>query len=207
MTKDHLTPEEKLLRLIRKDNRGTVPPAEKPITVHRALPPGHNNPCVPFLPSLFNSIHSLTLQRILYSACALSTLYLFIVLLSSLLPYRPIQAPTIKHTATEYLVNPTEKVHSLEHYLATIRGKPLFASTVFANPVSRQGVSDIPSLKNINLIGIITGDSPQAIIEDKQNQKTYYVNKGGFINDFQIEDIVKVKVILNYKGQKFDLYL
>jgi type II secretory pathway component PulC len=206
MTKDHLSPEEKLLRLIRKDHRGAVPTPENHIPISQALPPRQNTHSVPFLP-LCNAIHSIPLHRILYSACALSTLYLLIVLLSASLPYHPMQAPAIKHTATEYLADPAEKGNSLEHYLSMIRGKTLFASTAFVNSGNRQAASDIPSLKDINLIGIITGDSPQAIIEDKQNQKTYYVNKGGFINDFQIDDIVKGKVILKYKGQKFDLYL
>jgi hypothetical protein len=62
-------------------------------------------------------------------------------------------------------------------------------------------------VKDITLVGIISGANPQAIVEDKKAQKTYYVNKGQAIGEFQVEEILEGKIILNYNGEKYELYL
>jgi type II secretory pathway component PulC len=60
-------------------------------------------------------------------------------------------------------------------------------------------------MKEINLLGVISGANPQAVIEDKKSGKTYYVTEGQMIGDFQVEEIGYGKIILNYNGQKFEL--
>lgn len=62
-------------------------------------------------------------------------------------------------------------------------------------------------LKNLSLIGIVSGETPQAIIEDKKNQKTYFLNKGQTVNQMTLEDILSDRVILNFEGEKFELAL
>lgn len=62
-------------------------------------------------------------------------------------------------------------------------------------------------IKNLSLVGIVSGQIPQAAIEDKQNLKTYYVTEGQYIQGVHIKDIQDTKVILKYKEQRFDLYL
>ncbi|PIU41209.1 MAG: hypothetical protein COS99_06655 [Candidatus Omnitrophica bacterium CG07_land_8_20_14_0_80_42_15] len=59
--------------------------------------------------------------------------------------------------------------------------------------------------ENLSLIGIIEGDKLQAAIEDKKGNKTHFVYKGDSLNDVSVEDILENKVILNYKGEKFEL--
>ena len=61
--------------------------------------------------------------------------------------------------------------------------------------------------EQIGLVGIIAGDNPQAIIEDKKAQKTYYLNKGQSFNGYVVEDISKDKVMLDYDGKKISLFL
>lgn len=57
------------------------------------------------------------------------------------------------------------------------------------------------------LAGIISGDNPQAIIEDKKTKNTYFLNKGQNLGNFKIEEILEGKVILELKGQRFELSL
>lgn len=67
---------------------------------------------------------------------------------------------------------------------------------------------DIPReeiLKNLNLLGIITGDNNQAIIEDKTLKKTFFLYKGDSLGDLTIYDIKDSVVILEYKGEKVEL--
>ena len=61
--------------------------------------------------------------------------------------------------------------------------------------------------ESLGLIGIITGEKLQAAIEDRKTKKTYFVYKGEHINDILVEDVLENKVILNYKGETFELML
>lgn len=62
-------------------------------------------------------------------------------------------------------------------------------------------------LGNYSLLGIVNDFKPQAIIEDKNSKKTYFLNKGQFINNIKIEDIKDGKVILKSQNQTFELGL
>ena len=62
-------------------------------------------------------------------------------------------------------------------------------------------------LKSYSLSGVITGENPQAIIEDSASKKTYFLNKGQYLGDFKIDDIIEGKVILELRGQRFELSL
>ena len=61
--------------------------------------------------------------------------------------------------------------------------------------------------KDLNLLGIVTGKNPQAIIEDKKEGKTHFVNKGDSIGVLRVEEIREDRVILNYQGEQLDLTL
>ena len=68
-----------------------------------------------------------------------------------------------------------------------------------------------PKLEDIkgqlNLIGIMGGERPQAIIENKKSQKTYFLYKGESFDDITVKDIFENKVVLDYKDQPFELVL
>ena len=68
-------------------------------------------------------------------------------------------------------------------------------------------VSPLELLSNYYLAGVVSGQSPQAIIEDKKAQKTYFLGKGQSLGEFKIHDIMEGKVILDFKGQKLELSL
>lgn len=72
-------------------------------------------------------------------------------------------------------------------------------------------VEQVPSVskeeivKDLTLMGIITGDSDQAIIEDKKAEKTHFLYKGDTFGEFKVHDIKGSSVILDYKGEKIEL--
>ncbi len=66
---------------------------------------------------------------------------------------------------------------------------------------------NIDLIKDMSLVGIIAGENPQAIIEDKKTQKTFYLSRGQFMGEFQVKEIKEGKVILDYKGQSYELYM
>jgi len=59
--------------------------------------------------------------------------------------------------------------------------------------------------KGLTLLGIVTGDEDQAVIEDKGADKSYFLYKGDSFKDFTVYDIEDSKVILDYKGEKIEL--
>lgn len=66
--------------------------------------------------------------------------------------------------------------------------------------ISKEGV-----VKNLNILGIVAGDNNQAIIEDKQSKKTYFLYKGDSFGEFKVLDIKDSGVILEHKGERIEL--
>lgn len=59
--------------------------------------------------------------------------------------------------------------------------------------------------KNLKLVGISWGDQPDAIIENPELDKTYFVKKGYMIDDIKVYDVLKDRVILRYKGEEVEI--
>lgn len=55
------------------------------------------------------------------------------------------------------------------------------------------------------IIGMIPGNSLQAILEDKQTQSTRYVTAGQMIDEFLVESVKKDGIILKYEEVKVQL--
>lgn len=60
-------------------------------------------------------------------------------------------------------------------------------------------------LENYSLSGIISGKNPQAIVIDKKTNKTYFLNKGQYLNNFKIVEIYEDKIVLELEGKEFEL--
>ncbi len=60
--------------------------------------------------------------------------------------------------------------------------------------------------KNLSLVGISWSSNPDAIIEDKDRQKTFFVKRGQMVGaDIKVESILKDRVILSFDGEEFEL--
>ncbi len=202
--KDNISPEEKLLRLIKGQKKQALS-AEDKQSIHpgaQALKPAvkltlHN------LPQKY--LYFFDARKILLGVFILSCVYLGVSLVYPWLGLKKISLPKVTpERAGEPKQEPKEQVKALEFYKENMGGRQLFNSAGSSQP---NVAVNVDLLKDINLVGIITGANPQAVIEDKKSLRTYYVNKGQFIGEIQVEDIQEGKIIINYRGQKYELYL
>ncbi len=60
-------------------------------------------------------------------------------------------------------------------------------------------------IEDLGLLGVVTGDDDQAIIEDKKSDNTFMLYEGDEFKGFTIHDIREGFVILDYKGEKIKL--
>ena len=66
-------------------------------------------------------------------------------------------------------------------------------------------VSKGEALQDLNLLGVITGDDNQAIIEDTKTKKTFFLYKGDSFREFKVYDIREGSVTLDYEGERIEL--
>jgi type II secretory pathway component PulC len=192
---DNISPEERLLNLIRGKKKEDVP--SKPSVKY---------PTYPIVQKYLAFFYEP--RKIVMITLGVSLIYLAVSFIYPLLGLRKIKLPQVTpEKIIESKIEPTQEIKPYEFYLEAAKGRQIFSSVSgqeLGQPAS--GVS-VDLIKDINLVGIISGENPQAVIEDKKTQKTYYVTKGQFIGEFQIGDIQEGKVILDYKGQRFELYM
>lgn len=59
--------------------------------------------------------------------------------------------------------------------------------------------------KNLRLVGISWSDNPDAMIEDTQAKRTFFVKRGQSVGKMKIQAIFKDRVILSYEGEEIEL--
>lgn len=98
-----------------------------------------------------------------------------------------------------------------DYFSSEVGTRNIFQPILQEEAAGQTPVAEGPKLEDVksqlSLLGIIGGDKPQAIIEDKKAQKTYFVNKGETFSDIEVKDILENKVVLSYKNQQFELVL
>jgi len=193
--KNPVSPEEKLLRLIRgqkKQGAQTVKPGIK----------------ISFQHLLSKYPSHIKGRKILFWALIISCIYLVISLAYPLVALRKISLPKVNEgKISESGSEIKEQTKPFEFYQQGIANRRIFANASGQESINPASAANTDLVKDINLVGVITGANPQAVIEDKKTLKTYYVTKGQFIGEAQIEDIQEGKIILNYRGQRYELYL
>lgn len=97
--------------------------------------------------------------------------------------------------------------------LAESATRPLFRSPVpgaATPPKPTSGPSDAAKqlAARLSLMGIVSGDPPQAIIEDAQTKKTFFVTVGQpVVEGAAVEQIGDNRVVLDLSGEKIELSL
>lgn len=199
--KDNILPEEKLLKLIRANKKIKVP-----VMVVAGVEHGKKHDIKPFSINLPHIAPGKIIKFIFFA----SLFYLITSLIHPIFALREIKLPKIE-TKEKTIVQkeiPATKpaIKPYEFYSLGIKQRKIFSSAA-ANLEKPIGAASADLIKDINLVGMLSGENPQAIIEDKKAQKTYYLRKGQFIGQLQLEDILEGKIILNYEGQRYELYL
>jgi hypothetical protein len=215
MTQRDLSPEEKLLRLIKGENKKKSSQESRQDSSAEDLRPVYLKKDGS-LPSIKTKTHLhmpflKLVHHFLWVVFLISSLYL---LKDFLIPEEKLEKIPLPEKIAEPKIEEPQvvvdktKLEPYSYYSSQITKRDLFSSTVTKTqtPASSKNILS-QAIQDLNLIGVISGENPQAIIEDKKNQKTHFLSKGDFIGDFQVQDIQKGKVILDYKGEKFELSL
>jgi type II secretory pathway component PulC len=190
----NISPEEKLLRLIRGEKKNPSAGSPAPEVVKAVKLP--------------NFMLHLNARKAVLIILILSCIYLVFAFIYPFVFLRTVKLPEVaKDSLASLEVMSKSEQKPLEEYLQGFGDKQVFGSGGSVGVIGPASGLSAELIKDINLVGIIAGENPQAIIEDKKAQKTYYLNKGQFIGEFQVEDIQEGKIILNFNGQRFELHL
>lgn len=65
--------------------------------------------------------------------------------------------------------------------------------------------ASLDAIKNYSLLGVIGGENPQAIIEDKKTKQTIYLQKGQSLGELKVRDLQDGKIILESGGETAEL--
>lgn len=202
-----LTPEEKLLKLIKNGEKvdRRAESAEGPTPVNAPTP----EPSAAAL----KPVYRYTLIRLASSVTVAAAVLFGGGLAAQFILGRPIlPSPASRESSGELVSFP--KIEDLpsedfQAYKAVFDGRDLFKTMGVPAPVISTGktfgLQDM--LKNYSVSGIISGESPQAIIEDRANGQIHYVEAGEYLGSIQIVEVGSDGVLLRYGDEEARLSL
>lgn len=217
MKKD-FSPEERLLRLIKKSKKEEAPKKEEVEKIELQRPPimaqadkGLVKASAILLPSMFKKVNTHVLNSLLVIILAAILLY-FIgdFLYTSFYKEETGSFKEFQAAPAPKAVEEKEKaldVKPYSFYSSSIEGRNIFlpqeveTEAVFTGPT----IEEISA--NLSLIGIIAGDRPQAIIEDKKTGKSHFLYQDGSAGKARIVEILEDSVVVEYQGERFELVL
>lgn len=200
--KDNISPEEKLLGLIKGGKKASGKEGGS----------SFNNPGVVLkgrgglnIQKYFSFVF---VQRVINVLMFIALFYFIGTFVYPRFAKKEIRLPVILPEGQQKdFVENLEKPKPFEYYQDAARVQGFFARPLVSQPQGPSVVAGAELLKDFALVGIISGDNPQAIIEDKKNQKTYYLRKGQFMGEFQVEQIEAGKIVLSYEDQNYELHM
>ncbi len=194
-------PEERLLRLIRGAAKAAIRPQPSPVAGGLAMPP----------PGRW--WQTLAWPRLAVGALGLMlAIELLALIIQTLRPLPTVSAPPLPAPA-QAPTAPTDAFQPLANLPSiTEAAHPVFQSS---------GVSGSPSVSprsptggarglasRLTLMGIVSGEPAQAIIEDSQTKKTYFVSVGQMVVDgAMLEAVLDNRVVLVLDGERVELSL
>ncbi len=97
---------------------------------------------------------------------------------------------------------------NLSEYLSEARKRDIFHFIPIKKeeqqvPKAKETLANLA--KEIKLVGIIWSSKPQAMIEDKKQNKTILANPGDSMGGIKIKQILRDKVILGFEDQELEL--
>ena len=201
------SPEEKLLRLIReKGAKAQAGTSSQPLDQA-----GVSHVIVRHVDA--------TAQGLRWSALAVGFLAAVLVFEAVLLvvnlryPTPSITIPSISSTPPDGTPVGSPQAQGLPP-LSQSASHQLFASSVPEQDTPKLPKDNAPSeigrqlASRLTLMGVVSGDPAQAIIEDSQTKKTYFVSKGqAVVEGATLDQVLDNRVILDLNGEKIELSL
>ncbi len=202
---EHISPEEKLLKLIRHKDRASPKEGEAKKSSGSAL----KNPA--HLARGEKAVNVIkALDKILLIAASVLSLYIgyeffFTGKDASALIKEPVEivkdagdnsAPIVKVTAPK----------PSEYYTQPAQARDLFDTALSKKTNEIKAGSSVPELtKSLRLVGVILGEVSEAVIEDTESRQTFFLRKGESFKNAVIEEIEESKVIISFGGQRIAL--
>jgi len=219
--KKEVTPEEKLLNLIRRSNKK---PSKEKSSAQEHIPAGkessksvsasisHKASILKERNFVFAGIKSLNfvlINRVVLLAVFASLLVLTFDLFFHSPDISKIKSSSKVRPMTASLKDDKE-IKPYAYYEKEIAKRNLFSSAPFDSQVKRvipAGPTFKELIKSLELLGIVSGDEPQVIIEDKKLRKTYFLFTGDYLGEIKVEEVYSDRVLLEFKGEKISLFL
>lgn len=218
--KDKMTPEERLLNLIRRPAKKTSKqkPKEQIAASQENKSSKHvSSLIIPKIPAFKEKKFIFTgiklVNFVLINRLILLTVFIALALLSfDLFFHSPnFSKSIISSTAKPKTISLKEKeIKPYSYYQQEISKRNLFKSGPLESKVKKvipAGSTFKELMKGLELLGIVSGDNPQVIIEDKKLHKTYFLYTGDYLGEIKVEEVYSNRVILEFKGERISLFL
>lgn len=202
---DNISPEEKLLNLIKKngdekENNAEVSPEQTPLSDEADSAKKEPIATVKKHGPLRNNF-------LVYNKILLLLFVGFVALMvyGYLYPYKsttniPEKIKIVD--SVDIVEEQINKMPEVSHYTNKLSGRNLFK--IFETPKPKQQAPDKPKvtlaqvMAGYDFVGILFGDTPQAIVEEKRSGKSSYVSEGQKVGEVTVEKIEKGKVTVRY---------
>ena len=214
-------PEEKLLNLIRSSNKNPpqqnsskaadtsaqeqIAPKPAPSSTGNSAPAGKEKKI------LFKGIKSLNFTFINRLIMLVALVGLSLLLFDLFNRPRDLsQSQPVPETKPKILSLEEEKREPYSYYQQEIAKRQLFDSS----PTEPRVKKVIPSgptfkelIKGLKLLGIVSADRTQVVIEDAKLDNTYFLYTGDYLGQIRVEEIYSDRVVLEFKGERISLFL
>jgi len=207
---DNITPEERLLRLIRQKTKRQ----DKASSLQDIQPKIATSAAYKF-PIRLDKIRNLS-QRLFkfFSFRRINVALIILIILSIGYSLLELLTPERSLDQKELILSKREDdvdkepitVSSLKpysYYFQQINKRDIFNADFLSSTSTDPLLEN--SFNSLTLVGIVLDEIPQAIIEDKKDKKSYFLNKGDYVGEVKIEDILEGKVIISYEDEEFEL--
>jgi type II secretory pathway component PulC len=108
--------------------------------------------------------------------------------------------------------NSIAPLEETSYYLQKVSARDIFKeghsneTPKVETPAPAVSAAAVEVIQNLALVGISWSSNPDAIIEDKGHQKTYFVKRGQMVGeDVKVEAIFKDHVVLTYEDREYEL--
>lgn len=207
MAKDNITPEEKLLKIIENPNveKRRVPVAAK-IRSLGALPLKDWLDSFHLDKNSFKKFNLKLANKVIIIICAIITVvWVFNFLSTGIKLSKRFKQITMSGAVSTQEEQKAQKIDvGIEEATAQASRRNMF--TLMPSKEEAQAAVDVGlTLGSLKLVGILWSDSPQAMIENTKEQKTYFVSKGDKIGDIDVRNILKDRVVVGKGTEEWDL--
>jgi hypothetical protein len=212
---DNFSPEERLLRLIRGEVKKTIKKDEGKLFAFDVMPSKQS--------IQHSHISIFSKLRHLISFNLINHLFLFILLILAIyltidffinrpgnIERRIITMSGVGTTTAlevpQDVETEAERDKPISYYIQAISSKNIFTADLETKQ-TQVSPTFVEMVSKLKLQGIISGFNPQAVIQDTESKKTYFLSPGEYIGEIELRQILPGKVKLGYYDQEMELAL